>query len=197
MKTKVCFIFFATVILALFFLTGEKALMADDSRDSLKRNLKHISCGCENDKSNMTAGWTVIEGNVRSGSYSWYSSSDGKKAERRAKSKCENDFGSCERLYSIFIFNDTSESITIYLFQPSESNFQNNNALFQWVWNPGFGSILGLSDENCSLLVHKGFYLKIESASGKIHWGPMSIGSFNTQLNNYSDGQNLRIRLTP
>jgi len=169
----------------------------EETRRNIKGQLEFISNGFQNSRHRMTARWGVIEGNIQRGHWAWACNSDGRRAERIAEANCQKNGGGCERLYSIYLHNDTPHRIRIYLFHPWESDFSTSNALFSWTWEPGEGYNLALSSAG-RLLVSKRFYIRAERANEtSFGWGPKTISEFNYAVRNYSDGQSLRIRLTP
>lgn len=169
----------------------------EQTRDNIRRQLHHIAKGVQDSRHRMRARYGVIEGNILRGNWGWACYSDGRKAERIAEDNCQKNGGGCERLYSVHIHNDTPHTIRIYLFHPWESDFVAGNALFQWRWGPGEGANMALSGSG-HLLAPMRFYLRAEySDDSSRGWGPKRISEFNHAVRNYSDGQNLRIRLTP
>jgi hypothetical protein len=188
------------VILIVFFLQVRihefaSAEEPEDTRNNIKRQVDSIAEALESDRSRMTSRYGVIEGNVQRGTWSWASNSNGRTAERKAKTGCEKHGVGCDRLFSICIHNDTPYPIDIDIFHPWESTYDSNNALWHWNFSPGDKSNLAVNGNR--LFISKRFFLKAKtSESGNTSWGPKIIGDYTTNLRNYKDGQNLLIRLT-
>jgi hypothetical protein len=185
------------IFLIWVVLCISQAAIADDqetTRENIKRQLKHIAKGHWDTRHKMSSKWGVIEGNIQRGNWAAWSDSDGNRAAKRAEANCEKNGGGCERLYTLYIHNDTPKTIRIYLFHPWESDFSKNNALFSWAWEPGQGRNLGL--EGAWLVVSKRFYLVVESeGSGGSGWGRKRIDEFNYNYRQYREHQNIRINL--
>jgi hypothetical protein len=177
--------------------TTALAETSEETRANIRGQLEYIAKGVHDSKHRMRARYGVIEGNIQRGNWGWACNSDGRIAERIAEANCQKNGGGCERLYSVYIHNDTPHTIRIHLFHPWESDFSTANALFQWTWVPGEGANLGLANAGL-LLAPTRFYLRAEYSDGSSRvWGPKRISEFNHAVRNYRDGQNIRIRLVP
>lgn len=188
---------FVIFSLTVFLMIHNDAIAEDHetTRKNVKRQLKRIAQGHWDTRHQLKSRWGVVEGNIQRGNWAAYSDSDGNRAAKRAEANCEKNGGGCERLYTLYIHNDTPNTVRIYLFQPWESDFSKSNALFSWTWGPGHGSNLGLEGGSW-LLISKRFYLIVESeGSGGSGWGQKRIEEFNCNYRQYRESQNLRINL--
>lgn len=168
---------------------------SEEIRNKIRKNVESVAEAMANGRSRMTARYAVMEGNFQTGTWAWSSNSNGQTAQRNAKRDCEKHGVGCDRLFSICIHNDTPYTVNVYLFQPWESNHDDNSSLWNWTYSPGNKSNLAVSGNR--IYLSKRFFLKVvASGSDNPRWGPKSIDDFVTNLNNYKDGQNLLIRLT-
>ncbi len=166
-------------------------------RGSVRANLQKIAEFWDQEKKKMKAKYGCWAGNIDKGNSGWARNQDLAEASKNAFKKCQENGGPCEELYSVCVHNDTTKTITIYLYHSKEPNYRDkNNSLWNWTYKPGQDTNLGSGTDGKRLYVPKTFYLSAESQDGDGTWGPMQIGAYNScQLRNYSDGQNLLIHL--
>jgi len=171
---------------------------ADDpekTRETIRSQLKHIANFMDGVRSHMTNAYGAVSGNILKGNSGWGSSQSLNRAVTRAFRECENQGGGCEEIYTVCVHNNTPENITVYLFQPWETDFSNSNSLWNWSMSPGQEFNLGV--DGSRLFISKRFYLKGEYTDGSKQWNARKIDEYSCQQRNYRDGWNLKIRLIP
>jgi hypothetical protein len=148
----------------------------------------------EADRDKQTGRKTVAYGNVRNGKIEWASASDLEQAERAALTRCRQSGADCERLYSIYIWNQKGDKVRIYLFHPWEDQLTKDHALYEWTFDGGKKGNLTLSGNR--LLVSDRFILYVEGEDGG-SLGPRPLLKCNHTILTDESGQSINLKLRP
>jgi serine/threonine protein kinase len=168
----------------------ERAQRIVQEKEKWRSSLKKLSEYIANAKDKMKGSrYGVVAANLETGKFGWAVRSSVSEAVKWVLNECQKQGISCEEFFYLAIHNETTEEIKVYLFHPSETNFDSNNHLWFWTVTPGKRT--SFSIDTGRLLVSKRFFLSAESKSGI--WRCKRLEDRNYDVKSFSDGQQLMV----
>ncbi len=166
-----------------------------NTRDSYRYQLRSLSGWASDELRAPKGNFTVFFGDYQRGGRGSAAAYSPEEAQQNARTLCEQNSGTCERLYSVTVKNATDAGLNIYLYHPQETRTLTNNSLFTWMVRPDDKIRLSLKHGD-RVFVTKSFLVHIVSRDGFAQWGPKKIEAFRSEEEHGPEGDNLAIRVS-